>query len=166
MITDEKLLRTMMRTSALARRKHADGNCVKGQGIILDRLCECVGVTQQTIADGLSMRPQSVSEALIAMEEKGLIRREHNPEDKRSMLIYLTEHGREIREKNAVERAEHAKIFFSSLTEEEKETLYSILKQLCRANNGKECEADENTNEKSEIADNAEITKKKGADVT
>lgn len=148
MVTDDKLLRAVMRTSALARRKHTDGNHVRGQGIILDRLDQNIGVTQQAIADELSMRPQSMSEALIAMEEKGLIRREQNPEDKRSMLIYLTEIGRDVREKNAIERAEHARIFFSPLSDDEKDTLYSILTQLCRANNGKDTDEKKGADEK------------------
>ena len=137
MITDERLLRAVMRTSALARRKHTDGKHVRGQGIILDRLDTSVGVTQQAIADELCMRPQSISEALIAMEEKGMLRREQNPDDKRSMLIFLTEEGERDRSKNAAERAERAKVFFSTLTCDEKETLYSILDRLCLAHNGK-----------------------------
>ena len=142
MIADERLMRRLFRTTAFARRnflsKENNGDekqlphFKKGFSNILEKLVRENGISQQQIADRIGIRPQSASEAICAMEERGLIRREVSEEDKRVMLIYLTEEGREYHEKSSQELKEHAKEFFSVLSEEEKQTLFSILAKLNR----------------------------------
>ena len=46
----------------------------------------------------MGMEATSLSRTLNAMEERGLIFRERNPEDGRGVLIKLTESGKEKRE--------------------------------------------------------------------
>lgn len=144
MLTDEQLMRSLMRAMARARRQppqSAPGErrlpFGKGFGHILDRLAERDGVSQQQLADAVGIRPQSVSEAIATMESHGFVRREPSTADRRVMLIYVTEQGREYHEKVSEERRIHAKKYFSSLEESEKQTLFALLEKLIQSNDVK-----------------------------
>ncbi len=56
------------------------------------------GTPSTTLGPKMGMEATSLSRTLKIMEEKGLIIRKRNPEDGRSVLIYLTEFGQEMRE--------------------------------------------------------------------
>lgn len=56
------------------------------------------GTPSTSLGPKMGMEATSLSRTLRAMEEKGLITRKRNPEDGRSVLIQLTEFGREMRE--------------------------------------------------------------------
>lgn len=106
----------------------------RGFGYVLDLLSETNGISQQQIADALGIRPQSVSEAITVLEERGFIRKETSEKDKRVTLIYITEAGQAHASELAQERKAHAERFFSVLSDEEKDTL------LTKINTERECE--------------------------
>ncbi len=154
MVTDEILMKTLIRTGAHIRRRPAsvpefdeNGNpCPeshdqnsrhkpegRGFGHILELLIPGEGVSQQWIANQAGIRAQSVSEAILAMEKRGFVRREPSEADRRVMLIYITEEGKVYRQKAAEERSRRARTFFSCLTQEEKEELFRILEKLIPA---------------------------------
>lgn len=57
------------------------------------------GGTQSTLISArMGMEPTSITRTLKAMEEKGLIYRQPNPNDGRSVLVFLTAEGKEKRE--------------------------------------------------------------------
>ncbi|BAO56623.1 MarR family winged helix-turn-helix transcriptional regulator [Nonlabens marinus] len=62
------------------------------------------GTPSTALGPKMGMEATSLSRTLKAMEEKGLIVRSRNPEDGRSVLIHLTEYGKEMRDfsKNVV----------------------------------------------------------------
>ncbi len=62
------------------------------------------GSPSTALGPKMGMEATSLSRTLKAMEEKGLIVRSRNPEDGRSVLIHLTEYGKEMRDfsKNVV----------------------------------------------------------------
>lgn len=152
MISEQYLMRNLMRTCAAARRPHKSSFCEadkagkprrgvareldlgkrppRGFGHILDLLSVDEGMRQQQIAECLGIRPQSVSEAISAMESRGYIRRETSPSDRRVTLIYLTEEGLVRRAEIAGEREIHAKSFFAVLSDGEKEELNRLLEKL------------------------------------
>ena len=55
------------------------------------------GVPSTSLGPRMSMEATSLSRTLKSMEEKGLVRREPNPEDGRGVLIKLTQEGLEKR---------------------------------------------------------------------
>ncbi|MBB4118044.1 DNA-binding MarR family transcriptional regulator [Mesonia hippocampi] len=55
------------------------------------------GTPSTSLGPKMGMEATSLSRTLRAMEDKGLITRERNPEDGRSVLIKLTEFGLEMR---------------------------------------------------------------------
>jgi DNA-binding MarR family transcriptional regulator len=55
------------------------------------------GTPSTALGPQMGMEPTSLSRILKTMEEKGAIYREKNPEDGRSVLIKLTDYGKEMR---------------------------------------------------------------------
>ncbi len=109
-------------------------NMHHGKGRILSVLLRHEGITQKELSEHLAIRPQSLSDSLVRLEEECLIFRERSETDKRELRLYLTEtgkcHAEEIRRK----RTERAEAFFSVLTRDEKETLGALLEKLAKAN--------------------------------
>lgn len=56
------------------------------------------GTPSTSLGPKMGMEATSLSRTLRTMEEKGLILRRKNPVDGRSVLIYLTEFGKEMRD--------------------------------------------------------------------
>ena len=69
----------------------ADTGLAGCQTPYLTALCRRPGITQEELARELSVNKSSVTRQLCALEEKGWVRREADPNDKRSMLVYPTE---------------------------------------------------------------------------
>ena len=138
MITDDDLLRMTIRTYTYLRRYNEltsiDGQQMtvknKGFGTILNVLEENDGISQGEIAKLANLRQQTVSESLVKLEKHGFIRREQSDKDKRVSHIFITEEGRIAQREISFSRNRMASKFFSSLTEEEKESLYQILMKL------------------------------------
>ena len=60
---------------------------------ILGRLWEKDGVSQKDLADKTHKDQPNVTRILDKLEQKGLIRRELNPEDRRAFSVFLTREG-------------------------------------------------------------------------
>ncbi len=75
---------------------------------------------QKALQELLHVRPGSISEILGKMEEKGLIERSKDEDDRRASLISLKDEDFKAEEKDR----------FMMLEEEEKETLKAILKKI------------------------------------
>lgn len=99
----------------------------RGLGHVLEQLGEGEAISQRELADRLGIRPQSVSEAICILEERGLIERSLSPEDRRITLISITEEGLALRGRLAEERRDRAARLFGALSEEEKEQLAELL---------------------------------------
>lgn len=102
-------------------------------GRVLDLLCDTDGMAQVSLAKALRIRPQSLSELLCRMEQKGLVCRAPSDTDKRQTLVRITDTGRE---KAAEMREIHeraARALFAPLTDTEKETLAALLRKVIAA---------------------------------
>lgn len=56
------------------------------------------GTPTTTLGPKMGIESTSISRTLKSMEQRGLIERRANPDDGRSVLIFLTEYGKEMRE--------------------------------------------------------------------
>ena len=84
-------------------------------------------LSQRILQKVLGVQPGSLSETLTKLEDKGLIKRIRDEEDKRKVIVSLTEDGKEYAKKSvAFDRDAIA----AKLTEEEKETLRGLLKKI------------------------------------
>lgn len=104
------------------------GHPNRGQAKILAILKEEPIISQKELILQLNMKPQSASELIKKLENKGLIVREKSVEDKRIFVIQLTELGKQEADRNH----EFQPIVLNSLTLEEKEQFSNILDKLIK----------------------------------
>lgn len=86
--------------------------------------------TARDIAAHGVMHKSTVSRAVSALEQRGLIVRRPNEDDRRDELLELTEEGREIYEALAPEALAFEERFISVLTDEEQKTLAALIDRL------------------------------------
>lgn len=72
----------------------------------------------------------AMTSRLDALEAEGLVRRVRDPEDRRSVLVELTEKGREKHEEGMVIQAPKEALLAEALTGREKEQLNSLLRRV------------------------------------
>ena len=91
--------------------------------------------------DGNSLSPTDLYDAIVfssggmtkvlkKLEERNLIKREASSNDKRSMLISLTQEGKDLIENCMIEDEKQKEKKFSILTQKEKEDLKNILSKI------------------------------------
>lgn len=118
----EKILGKCMRF--LQHHLHRGG----GKGKIIHILAKRESLTQKELQDILEIKPGSVSEIISKLEDKGLIKRQKDEEDKRKVVLHITEQGKKFA-KEHLERKNSENIF-AGLTEDEQEQLKTLLKKL------------------------------------
>lgn len=92
---------------------------------------ESVGtISQKDLANLLHIRPTSVSEILVKLEQKGMINRTPSEKDKRVTLVSLTDKGLEEAKKSRKQRAVRHSEMLHDLTEDEKKSFYNALKKI------------------------------------
>ena len=97
---------------------------------ILGILNEREKITQRELQGLLDVRSASMSEILGKIESEGLIRREPSPEDRRNMLVELSEEGRTVATALRQAYDRQTDELFSCLDEDEKERLGGYLDRL------------------------------------
>ena len=101
-----------------------------GQGKYLQLLCSKDGVSQAELVPLLGVSPSTASELTDKLLAAGLISREKSPEDKRRLLIYITDAGREAAESFRQGSAEALSDAFAVLSEDAQQALYASLSRI------------------------------------
>lgn len=97
---------------------------------ILKALLERGALTQSELQKNLGIQAGSFSELAAKMEERGLIERKKDTEDRRRVVLRLTEYGKTVAgQSNEIGDAE----LFHALTEEEQENLRGMLQKIIDA---------------------------------
>lgn len=104
------------------------GNPYRGQGRVLKLLKLKPEITQKELSELLDMRPQSLGDLLKKLEQKGYITRTPSEEDKRVMMICLTEKGRNAELQD--DKQLGFETLFDCLSEEEQSQLSEYLKRI------------------------------------
>lgn len=105
---------------------HRIGSKKRGQDSVLTVISRHPGITQKELAESLAIQPASVSELLMKLERKGLVLREKDEQDRRSIKVQLTEDG----QTHLAEPDKEASDPFQALSAEEQEQLRSLLEKL------------------------------------
>lgn len=98
----DKTIDYLLRTTWLAISKMYNEEAAKfdstmATGLTLLSIDQEKGTPSTSLGPKMGMEATSLSRILKTMEKRGLIERRPNPEDGRSVLIYLTDFGREKR---------------------------------------------------------------------
>ncbi|GMX64012.1 MULTISPECIES: MarR family winged helix-turn-helix transcriptional regulator [Paenibacillus] len=94
---------------------------------ILVILWEKEGITQKELAERLYKDQTNIARMLFKLEKKGFVHRVTHETDRRSLRVYLTPKGREIKEEILAPSIEAYKKTVEGLSEEEVETFRRIL---------------------------------------
>lgn len=121
---EEDLFRLMRRCGHILFQKEAKKS---SQGRIMHILYHRGEIGQKELQEMLQIQPGSISEILTKLENKGLVCREKDDEDKRRTIVRITPAGRQHAEEF---RRSRSKNMFSALDEEQQEELKILLKRL------------------------------------
>lgn len=95
---------------------------------ILSILTHQETITQKELQEKFSVKPGSISEIISKLEYRGLLVRKRDENDRRRVVLKITEKGREVAEIFLDE--EKGKNLYACLNKEEKETLKRLLQKL------------------------------------
>lgn len=97
---------------------------------VLAQLSDAPGITQQELAERLRVTKGNICGLIDRMEKRGFVERRMDPEDRRSNLLYVTPHGRQIAEKAIPAYAQFVREHLSVLSTEEQHTLQALLNKV------------------------------------
>lgn len=97
---------------------------------VIAQLSQNEGISQQGLSEKLLVTKGNVCGLLGRMEEKGWVRRENDPEDRRAHRLYLTDEGRELAERVMPAQERFMADQMSVFTDEEQTTFRSLLRRL------------------------------------
>ena len=113
------------------RHRLAPLGLTPGQGRALSVLERAGGPLRMAeLAAALRVVPRSATGVVEGLEELGLVRRDTDPADRRSVLVSLTEAGRGTLEELAEARSQTAEELFGSLEPAEQRRLLDLLSRL------------------------------------
>jgi DNA-binding MarR family transcriptional regulator len=110
--------------------EHKQG-CYQEKSKLLQLISQNDGIIQRDLAEEMDVRPSSMTEMLLKMEQLGLIVRKQDEKDQRAMHIYLTDDGK-VAVEEAVKATENlTSALFKGLSEEEISQMLEITQKLC-----------------------------------
>ena len=95
---DYVLRATWMAVSKMYNEEAGKAGSTMATGFALLSIDPEKGTPSTSLGPKMGMEATSLSRILKSMEEKGLIIRKRNPKDGRSVLLYLTDFGKEMRD--------------------------------------------------------------------
>ena len=122
---DEKLFALL---GKLGRMGHGGFNGKSSQNRILHILSNSECMTQRELTEQLGIQPGSVSEIIKKLETAGLITRQSNSVDRRTVDITLTDAGKAQAEASLSHHVNHT--LFETLTDDEKQQLLFLLEKV------------------------------------
>lgn len=105
-------------------------NLTPAQAVTLHTLLIHDEINQLTLGEKIQKDRTTTSSILQRLEEIGYIKRETDPVDRRSSIIYVTQKGKEVQDKLNEKLNEINSTFSENLTNEELDTLNTLLKKL------------------------------------
>jgi DNA-binding MarR family transcriptional regulator len=120
----------------IVRRLRAEHGFPLPQGTVLGRLDREGPQSISDLAAGARMRPQSMAQTVRELEERGLVVRRPDPEDKRRAFVELTPAGRETLAADRAHRDSWLAVALDSLSEDERAALAAaapVLRRLADA---------------------------------
>lgn len=137
MVTENETLGLIFRRISHAAKKETDNNLRRlnltmSQGLILEYLNNMPDeeLTQKAIEQHFNLQHPTVSGILKRLEKNGFITTSVNKTDRRVKDIFLTEKARKIEEIARQDKKKMEETLVKGMTEEEVETLRTLLKKV------------------------------------
>ena len=100
------------------------------QVMVLRRLADDEGRSQQVLGDALQIPPSRMVALVDALEQRGLLRRRPSPSDRRVRTLHLTKEGRRLLGEIMELSVEHEQQLCRGLQPAEREQLLTLLNRL------------------------------------
>jgi len=136
--TDQIIRELWMAITKLYNEEAAKYGGTMAIGYVLLKIDPQVGTPSTALAPMLGMETTSLSRTLKKMEEKGLIFRERNPYDGRSVLIKLTKYGCEMRDKSKETVLKFNEVIKDQIGEKELEVFRNVSQKMLKIVNDRE----------------------------
>jgi DNA-binding MarR family transcriptional regulator len=124
----------MMRVSDKMERLSHDNllrfDLTPAQFDVLAHLIAAEGISQQTLSEKLFVTKGNVCGLIGRLEERGLVERRTDPEDRRSNMLFLTPAGRELTERVVPAHEQFIREHMSTLDAEQQQQLKSLMRHL------------------------------------
>jgi DNA-binding MarR family transcriptional regulator len=104
----------------------------KGQYLYLVRICEHPGIIQEKVAEMIKVDRTTAARAIKKLEIQGLIEKRDDENNKKINRLYPTEKGKKVYPALKREGEYSEKVALSGFTEEETETIFSLLQRVRR----------------------------------
>ena len=117
-------------TKFIIRAHHHEGHAEHAQMRILAILQRQGTVNQRDLLETLNVRSTSLSELMAKMEQRNLISRTRDVQDKRNFIVTLTEQGVAAIVKPQSARQQHMDALFADFSESEREQLAALLSKF------------------------------------
>lgn len=122
--------RTALTLQAEMARRLKPFQLTPEQWSVLARLAEQDGLPQKVVAETTFKDQPTTGRILDRLVEKGLVRRDPNPDDRRGFLIFLTEEGRRLRDRIVPVAARMNDDAGQGFSGEERSTLLMLLAKV------------------------------------
>lgn len=103
---------------------------VPRQFFVLNLISQHEGESQQAIAESIGVAKSQMVAVVDELEEKKLLERRINPNDRRQHALYLTKAGLKLRDRTLSAAVELEEYLRSALTKDEAEAVVSALQKL------------------------------------
>jgi len=124
-------LRQIIRAIDLhSKRLERESGLTGPQLLVMKAIVQTVSVTAGQIARDVNLSQATVTSILDRLERKAYLRRERSNEDKRKVLIHLTEAGRQVLEQAPALMQENFILGFARLEEWEQNLILSSLQRV------------------------------------
>jgi DNA-binding MarR family transcriptional regulator len=100
------------------------------QAGLLRTVARSPGRSQQVIADQIGLPPSRLVALVDGLQERGLLERRRNPDDRRNYALYLTEAGRRFMGRLGRAARAHEDAICAGLSEAERDRLHRLLSRL------------------------------------
>lgn len=102
----------------------------RGQIKLLFIISQNDGIIQRDLAEIMDIRPSSLTEMLISLEENLLITRKNNEKDRRVMHVYITTDGNDVIDGFNQANDNLSALLFTCLSLEEKEKMLEMVNKI------------------------------------
>ena len=123
---DHQLRATWQAVAKLYNEQAAKHDSTMSTAFVLLNIDYENGTPSTALGPSMGMEPTSLSRILKTMEEKGAIVREKNPSDGRSVIIKLTDYGKQMREFSKEQVIIFNNVIREHVTEQELEAFFKV----------------------------------------
>ncbi|MCC9306689.1 MULTISPECIES: MarR family winged helix-turn-helix transcriptional regulator [Kitasatospora] len=119
LVAVNQLRSSVMRLSRRLKHQHVEQSLSPTEMSVLGTLARCGSATPGELARREHVQPPSMTRIIAMLEEKGLVRRESHPQDRRQVVVSMTEQAAEILDESRRRRNAWLAELASQLTDEE-----------------------------------------------